>query len=93
MKPPVVRGMIDRRILANYRIDPMVLQAVLPKPFRPKIVNGFGVGGISLIRLNTLVGGRIFPGVHHYATFTVNESTASLSIDLTSDITLKPTST
>ena len=133
MKLPVVRGLIDRRILANYRIDPIVLIAVLPKPFRPKIVNGFGIGGICLIRLksirprffpfrwglgsenaahriavewdvggelregvyvprrdtssmlNTLVGGRIFPGVHHHASFTVAESMETLSVDLTSD--------
>lgn len=35
--------------------------------------------------LNTLVGGRIFPGVHHHASFAVKESTDTLSIDMTSD--------
>jgi len=46
-----IRGIIDRRILANYHIDPDVLAGVLPPPFRPKIVNGHGIGGICLIRL------------------------------------------
>jgi Uncharacterized conserved protein (COG2071) len=133
MKIPVVQGIIDRRILANYRIDPIVMRAVVPRPFRPKIVNGFAIGGICLIRLksirprffpfrwgigsenaahriavewdvggekregvfvprrdtssllNTLVGGRIFPGVHHHATFAVKESMDTLSVDMNSD--------
>lgn len=123
MKIPVVRGIIDRRILVNYRVDPAVLAAILPSPFRPKIVHGFGMVGICLIRLksirpvplpawmgissenaahrsavewddngttregvyvrrrdtslrlNAWAGGRIFPGVHHHAQFTVEEST------------------
>jgi hypothetical protein len=54
MKLPVVRGTIDRRILANYRIDPVVMKAVLPQPVRPKIMNGFAVGGICLIRLKSI---------------------------------------
>jgi hypothetical protein len=54
MKLPVTRGKIDRRILANYRIDPTVMSDVLPKPFRPQIVNGFAVGGICLIRLKEI---------------------------------------
>src|ERR1700686_3089036 len=51
MRVPVVRGIIDRRILANYRVDPTILEAVLPPPFRPKTVNGSGIAGICLIRL------------------------------------------
>ncbi|QDU73080.1 hypothetical protein Pan97_00470 [Bremerella volcania] len=51
MRLPVIRGIIDRRILANYRIDPDVLAKQLPKPFRPQVVNGFGIAGICLIRL------------------------------------------
>ncbi len=133
MRIPVIRGRIDRRILANYRIDPAVINDVLPKPFRPQIVNGFAVGGICLIRLkeirphffpfrwgissenaahriavewdvngetregvyiprrdtgsllNTLVGGRVFPGVHHHASFRVAESKDALSVDMISD--------
>jgi hypothetical protein len=121
MKIPVIHGLIDRRILANYQVDPEVLARVLPPPFRPKIINGAGIAGICLIRLkhikpqlisgdfglssenaahriavewtdngltregvyiprrdtssrlNTLVGGRLFPGVHHHARFEVIE--------------------
>jgi len=54
MKIPVVRGVIDRRILVNYRVDPHVLAALLPVPFRPKVIHGFGMVGICLIRLKKL---------------------------------------
>ena len=42
MRIPVVRGVIDRRILANFRVDPEVLARVLPQPFRPKLASGAG---------------------------------------------------
>ncbi len=132
MRLPVIRGTIDRRILANYRINPEVLRSILPPPFRPKLVGGFGMGGICLIRLksvrpnffpfpwgissenaahriavewdvhgktvegvyiprrdtssrlNTLVGGRIFPGVHHHARFVVSETQVEFSVALAS---------
>ena len=45
---PTIRGLIDRRILANFRVDPDVLSTVLPAPFRPQIFNGFGVAGINI---------------------------------------------
>lgn len=51
MKLPAVRGVIDRRILINYRVDPGALADVLPSPFEPKLAGGFGIGGICLIRL------------------------------------------
>ena len=51
MHTPRIRGVIDRRILANYRVDPIVIKKVLPAPFRPKLVNGFAIAGICLIRL------------------------------------------
>ena len=120
MRIPVIRGIIDRRILVNYRVDPKALGRVLPAPFRPKLAGGMGVAGVCLIRLrqvrprfapawlgvssenaahriavewdhdgetrqgvyiprrdtssrfNSLVGGRLFPGVHYHATFNVN---------------------
>lgn len=121
MRTPVIRGVIDRRILVNFRIAPKVLAAVLPEPFRPQVVKGFGIAGVCLIRLkairpryvppllglssenaahriavawdaegathtgvyiprrdtsslvNTLAGGRLFPGIHHRARFRVAE--------------------
>lgn len=54
MKLPKIRGMIDRRILLNYRVDPDVLALQLPAPFRPKLVRGFGLAGICLIRFREL---------------------------------------
>lgn len=52
MRIPVIRGIIDRRILVNYRIGPEALARILPKPFQPKLANGAGMAGICLIRLN-----------------------------------------
>ncbi len=48
---PTLHGLIDRRILVNYRVDPEVMAWHLPAPFRPKVVRGFGLAGICLIRL------------------------------------------
>jgi hypothetical protein len=54
MKIPTIKGIIDRRILVNYRVDPHFLDQVLPAPFRPQIIDGFGIAGICLIRLKAL---------------------------------------
>jgi len=54
MRLPTMRGTIERRLLVNYRVDPEVLQAVLPQPFRPWLVDDCGVAGICLIRLGSL---------------------------------------
>jgi hypothetical protein len=133
MYVPTLEGTIDRRLLVNYRVDPAVLQKLLPAPFRPKLIHGMGIAGICLIRLkqvhpralpvpfgftsenaahriaveweeqgtyreavyiprrdtssrfNELIGGRLFPGVHHHARFTVSESDGAYSIHLVSD--------
>jgi len=133
MRIPVIRGLIDRRILVNFRVDPTVLEKILPAPFHPKLVNGAGMAGVCLIRLkhirprylpsfigissenaahriaveweqdgqqregvfiprrdtssrlNTLVGGKLFPGVHHHATFRVREKDDSYRLVLDSD--------
>ena len=133
MKLPVMQGLIDRRILVNYRIDPAVLARVLPAPFRPQFFGDWGIAGICLIRLkqirprfvpevlgfasenaahrmavewqhegetcrgvyiprrdtssrlNSLVGGRLFPGEHHHARFQVEEQEGRYSITLDSD--------
>jgi hypothetical protein len=121
MQIPVIQGVIDRRILVNFRVDATVLARLLPSPFRPQRVNGLGMAGVCLIRLkgirprfvpsflgigsenaahriavewdqdgktregvfiprrdtssrlNTLAGGRLFPGSHHHASFQVQE--------------------
>ena len=33
MQIPIIRGVIDRRVLVNYRIAPEVLAQVCPTPF------------------------------------------------------------
>ena len=140
MRIPVITGVIDRRILANWRCDPAALAKLLPPPFRPKLAGGYGIAGVCLIRLkavrprgvwapagfgissenaahrvavewdergpggraivregvyiprrdtasrfNTLVGGRLFPGVHHHATFDVREDADRLHVAVASD--------
>jgi len=42
---------MQRRILVNYRVQPTVLATMLPPPFRPALVGGYGLAGICLIRL------------------------------------------
>lgn len=133
MRLPAISGIIDRRILANYRIDPTCMAAALPDPFRPQTVNGYAIGGICLIRLksvrpklfpipwgigsenaahriavewdvngqtrqgvyiprrdtssilNSIAGGRVFPGIHHHAQFTVVEGGDYYSVTMASD--------
>lgn len=119
---PVIRGIIKRRMLVNFRAEPEVVQRVLPEPFRPKLYAGHAVVGVCLIRLeqirparlpgiigvssenaahriavqwndaqglhkegvfiprrdtdsllNRLAGGRLFPGEHRAARFSVTE--------------------
>ena len=51
MRVPAVTGIIDRRVLVNFRVDPEILSAVVPRPFRPKLAHDTGVAGVCLIRL------------------------------------------
>jgi uncharacterized protein YqjF (DUF2071 family) len=122
MRIPVLKGTIRRRLLVNFRVDPISIQRLLPPPFRPKIHHGNAIAGICLIRLehirpaglpawlglasenaahriavewtdsngiaregvfiprrdtgswlNTLAGGRLFPGEHHHANFVISD--------------------
>jgi hypothetical protein len=54
MRISVMRGMIDRRILVNYHVDPAILEGVVPPPFRPKLIHGMAMAGICLIRLRQI---------------------------------------
>lgn len=133
MNIPVIRGVIDRRILVNYRVDRDVLRRLLPEPFRPKLVDDVGVAGVCLIRLNhirptafpavvgissenaahriaveweedgqrregvyiprrdtssrlnTILGGRLFPIIQHHARFDVEESDDHYRVVMNSD--------
>jgi hypothetical protein len=51
MRIPTISGIIDRRILINFAVDPDVAEKIVPVPFRPKIINGKAIVGICLIRL------------------------------------------
>lgn len=48
---PVIGGTIERRMLVNFRCEPAMLARLLPPPFHLKLVNGWGMAGICLIRL------------------------------------------
>jgi hypothetical protein len=54
MKVPKVHGVIGRRLLVNFRVEPDVIQRQLPAPFRPKLHDGQAVAGICLIRLENI---------------------------------------
>ncbi len=121
MKLPTIEGVMDRRVLVNFRIEPDLIARLLPAPFRPQLVQGSAIAGICLIhlqnlrpsgapawigvgsenaahrvavewddsgsiragvfiprrdsnsRLNSVLGGRLFPGIHHHAQFHVLE--------------------
>ena len=51
MRLPVIEGIIRRRILVNFRVDPSVIQKVLPSRLEPKLHRGHAIAGICLIRL------------------------------------------
>jgi hypothetical protein len=54
MRFPLITGLIRRRLLVNFRVDPATIQSVLPSKFRPKLHRGYAIGGICLIRLERI---------------------------------------
>jgi Uncharacterized conserved protein (COG2071) len=132
MRLPAIKGVIERRVLVNFRADPSVVARLLPPPFEPLTAHGYAIVGICLIRLrsirptflpsacgirsenaahriavkwtdngaesngvyiprrdtssrlNALVGGKLFPGVHNRADFHVAETAERLEIEMTS---------
>ena len=54
MRLPNVHGTIRRRLLINYRVDPVVVSHCLPPPFRPKLHENSAIAGICLIRLEDI---------------------------------------
>ena len=54
MRASAIKATMQRRILVNYRVEPEALAAVLPAPFRPALVGGYGVAGICLIRMGSI---------------------------------------
>jgi uncharacterized protein YqjF (DUF2071 family) len=51
---PVIAGLIRRRLLVNYRVDPAHISRLLPEGFRPKLHEGHAIAGICLIRLEEI---------------------------------------
>jgi hypothetical protein len=51
---PAIKGVIQRRILVNFRASPAVVQSLLPAPFRPQLHRGHAIVGICLIRLGQM---------------------------------------
>jgi Uncharacterized conserved protein (COG2071) len=51
---PPLKGVIERRLLVNYRADPEAVAAQLPPGFRPQLVDGAAVAGICLVRFGAL---------------------------------------
>lgn len=129
MHLPAIQGLIRRRLLVNFRVDAEVMGRFLPSPFRPKLLQGYAIAGICLIRLeeirpgclpaalgiasenaahrvavlwdepsgevregvfiprrdtdswlNHMAGGRLFPGEHQRAEFTVTDQDGRISL-------------
>jgi hypothetical protein len=51
MKLPIIRGVVRRCLLVNFRVDPAVMRDFLPDPFEPALHEGWAVAGVCLIRL------------------------------------------
>jgi hypothetical protein len=56
-------GVIERRLLVNYRADPDAVSRLLPAPLRPQLAGDAAVVGICLIRLGSLRPHRMPAGV------------------------------
>lgn len=54
MRLPKIHGVIRRRMLVNFRVDPKVMQRFLPEPFQPKLLGDAALAGICLIRLEEI---------------------------------------
>lgn len=54
MRLPKIHGVIRRRLLVNFRVDPEVIARQLPPPFRPKLYRDTAIAGICLIRLEEI---------------------------------------
>jgi len=54
MRLPRIHGIIRRRLLVNFRVDPEVIRHQLPTPFEPKLHDGHAIAGICLIRLEQI---------------------------------------
>jgi hypothetical protein len=51
---PSIQGVIRRRLLVNFRVDPEVVQRLLPAGLAPKLQGDYAIAGICLIRLERI---------------------------------------
>ena len=51
---PAIQGVIRRRVLVNYRVDPDAVREIVPEPFELRLVDGWAIAGLCLIRLEQL---------------------------------------
>ena len=49
-----VTGIIDHRILLNFRVDPTIMKNSLPPEFTPQLVEGHAIGGICQVSLSEM---------------------------------------
>src|SRR2546430_17734950 len=49
-----VEAVIRRRLLVNFRVRPDVLEEILPPPFEPRLVSGWGMAGVCPIGVGDL---------------------------------------
>ncbi|MDZ4821528.1 MAG: DUF2071 domain-containing protein [Planctomycetota bacterium] len=54
MRLPTIHGLIDRRLLINFRVDPQFVTPWLPVGISPQLVQGHAIVGICLIRLKQI---------------------------------------
>jgi hypothetical protein len=47
-----IDAFLERRLLVNYRVDPEVVSGLLPRPFAPRLVNGYAIAGVCLIHMS-----------------------------------------
>jgi hypothetical protein len=51
---PTMHGIIDRRMLVNFRVQADVIRKLLPLYFQSKLVKGWAMAGVCLIRLKDI---------------------------------------
>ena len=51
---PALRGLMKRRILVNYRVEPSAIEGLVPPPFELRLVRGKAMAGVCLIRVEHL---------------------------------------
>ncbi|HEY1067151.1 MAG TPA: DUF2071 domain-containing protein [Pirellulales bacterium] len=51
MRLGLMKGVVDRQVLVNYRVQPEAARRLLPAPFRPRLFRGAALAQLCLLRL------------------------------------------